>query len=78
MKEIKTDLEKVMFENKPIYTVPTEYDHSGIRIESVYVDSNELPKSMWNNAKNSARTVNIFCKLNGKVHISAKLVDLDD
>ena len=46
MKEIKTDLEKVMFENKAIYTVPTEYDHSGIRIESVYVDSNELPKSM--------------------------------
>jgi hypothetical protein len=78
MKEIKTELAKVMFENNVLYTVPMEYDHSGIRIESVYVDNNELPKSMWNNANGSARTVNIFCQLNDKVHISAKLVDLTD
>jgi hypothetical protein len=32
MKEIKTELAKVMFENKVLYTVPMEYDHSGIRI----------------------------------------------
>ena len=60
---------------KNIFTLPDEYNHKGIRIESILVDDKLLPKSMWTNCKD-VRSIIIFSKLNEKSIVSANIINL--
>ena len=60
---------------KNIFTLPEEYNHKGIRIESILIDENILPNNMWANCKD-ARTIIIFFKLNKNSNVSANIINL--
>lgn len=73
--EIEVEMIKTHQGKKTIFVLPEEYNHKGIRIQSILVDGKELPRTMWTHFQN-VRSINIFTQLNDKVRITANLVNL--
>ena len=73
--EIEIEMIKTQQGKKTIFLLPEEYNHKGVRIQSILVDGKELPRTMWTHFQN-VRSINIFTRLNDKVHITANLVNL--
>ena len=73
--EIEIEMIKTHQSKKTIFVLPEEYNHKGVRIQSILVDGKELPRTMWTYFQN-VRSINIFTQLNDKVRITANLVNL--
>ena len=73
--EIEVEMVKSKHDNKTIFSLPDEYNHKGIRIQTIYADGKELPRTMWTHFQN-VRSVNIFNQLNDNVHITASIMSL--
>ena len=73
--EIEVEMIRTQQGKKTIFVLPEEYNHKGVRIQSIFIDGKELPRTMWTHFQN-VRSVNIFAQLNDKVHITANLVNL--
>lgn len=76
MNEIEVEMIRTKQGKKTIFVLPEEYNHKGIRIQSIYVDGKELPRPIWTYFKN-VRCVNIFNQLNDKVHVTANIMGLE-
>ena len=73
--EIEVEMIKTQEGKKIVFVLPDEYNHKGIRIQSIYADGKELPRTMWTHFQN-VRSVNIFNQLNDNVHITASIMSL--
>lgn len=75
MNEIEVEMIRTQYRKKTIFVLPEEYNHKGVRIQSIIIDGKELPKPMWTYFKN-VRCINIFNQLNDKVRVFANIVNL--
>lgn len=74
--EIEVEMIRTHQGKKTIFVLPEEYNHKGVRIQSISIDEKELPRTMWTHFQN-VRCVNIFNQLNDKVHVIANIVNLE-